>query len=173
VHELVPTATTIALLLNPTNPVQAETQSRDFQAVSRNLGLRLHILHASSERDLDSVFATVVQQRVGALVIGPDAFFSIRVEQLAGLAFRHSVLAIYQFREFAVAGGVMSYGVDLMDLFRQPGVYTGRILKGEKPAELPVQQSTKFELVINMKTAEALGLTVPLTLRGRADELID
>ena len=171
-HELVPTATIMALLVNPTSP-SAETQLRDVQAAARTLGLQLHVLHASTERDLDTVFANLVQLRTGGLVIGADAFFNSRSEQLAALAVRHAVPAIFQFREFAAAGGLMSYGGSLADLYRQSGVYTGRILKGEKPADLPVQQVTKVELIINLKTAKALGLTFPLALLGRADEVIE
>ena len=159
-HELVPTATIIALLVNPTNP-NAETLSRDVQAAARTLGLQLHVLHASTERDFDTVFATLVQLRAGGLVIGADAFFNSRSEQLAALALRHAVPTIYQYREFAAAGGLMSYGGSITDQYRLVGVYTGRILKGEKPADLPVQQATKVELIINLKTAKALGLTVP------------
>jgi putative ABC transport system substrate-binding protein len=171
-RELVPTATIIALLVNPTNLI-AETQSRDLQAAARTLGLRLHVLHASTERDFDTVFATLVQLRAGALLIGTDVLFTNRSEQLAALALRHAVPTISQYREFAAAGGLMSYGGSLTDLYRTVGVYIGRILKGEKPADLPIQQFTKVELIINLKTAKALGLTVPLPLLGRADEVIE
>jgi putative ABC transport system substrate-binding protein len=172
-HELVPTATLIALLVNPTDQNAETTQSRNLQAAAGILGLGLHVLHASTEHEIDAAFATLVQLRAGGLVIGADAFFNSRSEQLAALAVRHAVPAIYQFREFAAAGGLMSYGGSLTDTLRQIGVYTGRILKGEKPGDLPVQQSTKIELVINLKTAKALGLTFPLTLLGRADEVIE
>ena len=171
-RELVPTATTIAVLLNPTNPV-TETRSREVQAAARILGLQLHVLYASTERDFDTAFATLVQLRAGGLVIGPDAFFVSRSEQLAALTVRHAVPTIYQFREFAAAGGLMSYGGSITDAYRLMGVYTGRILKGEKAADLPVQQATKVELALNLKTAKALGLTVPLALLGRADEVIE
>jgi putative ABC transport system substrate-binding protein len=171
-HEAVPTATTIALLVNPTNP-NAETQARDAQAAARILGLGLPVLRASTERDLDAAFATLAQLRAGGLVIGSDPFFNSRREQLAALTVRHAVPTIYGYREFAAAGGLMMYGSSLTDSYRLVGVYTGRILKGEKPADLPVQQSTKVELVINLKTAKALGLTFPLTLLGRADEVIE
>ena len=171
-RELVPAATLIALLVNPTNP-NAETLSRGVQAAARTLGRQLHVLHASSERDFDMVFATLAQLRAGALVIGTDAFFISRSEQLAALTVRHAVPTIFQYREFAVAGGLMSYGGNQTDAYRLVGVYTGRILKGEKPADLPVQQVTKVELIINLKTAKALGLTVPLSLLGRADEVIE
>ena len=160
------------LLVNPTNP-NAGTLSRDLQAAARTLGLQLHVLHASTERDFDTVFATLVQLRAGGLVIGADPFFNSRSEQLAALALRHAVPAIYQYREFAAAGGLMSYGGSLTDAYRLVGVYTGRILKGEKPADLPVQQATKVELIINLKTAKALGLTFPIALLGRADEVIE
>src|SRR5262245_41717650 len=171
-RELVPTATVIALLINPTTPT-AEIQSRNMQAAARNLGLQLHMLHASTEHDFDTAFASLAQLRAGGLVIGADAFFVSRSDQLAALALRHAVPAIYQFRAFAAAGGLMSYGSNLADAYRLAGVYTGRILKGEKPADLPIQQSTKVELIINLKTARALGLTVPLPLSGRADEIIE
>src|SRR5712672_2686780 len=162
-HEVVPTAITIGLLVNPTNP-NAETLSRNLQAAARTLGLQLHVLHASTEHDLDSIFATLAQLRAGGLMIGPDAFFSTRSEQLAALTLRYAMPTITQYREFAAAGGLMSYGSSTADQSRQAGVYTGRILKGEKPAELPVQQETKVELIINLKTFKALGLTVPLSL---------
>jgi putative tryptophan/tyrosine transport system substrate-binding protein len=171
-HQLVPTATLIALLVNPTNPTSAETQSRDMQAAARILGVQLHVLHASTDRDFDTVLATLAQLRAGALVIGADAFFLARNEQLAALAFRHAVPVIFFDRAFAAAGGLMSYGGSTPDAYRLAGVYTGRILRGEKPSDLPVQQSTKVELVINLTTAKALGLTVPETLLATADEVI-
>jgi putative ABC transport system substrate-binding protein len=172
-HELVPTARIIAALINPTNPVLAETLTRDLQTAAHTLGVQLHILHASSEREFDTVFASLAQLRAEGLVIGADALFNSRSEQLAALTIRHAVPAIYQFREFVSAGGLMSYGTTVADTYRPLGVYTGRILKGEKPAELAVQQATKLELIINMKTAMALGITVPLPLVGRADEVIE
>jgi putative tryptophan/tyrosine transport system substrate-binding protein len=172
-HELVPTATIVALLVNPSNTALAETITKELEAAARTLGVQLHVLHASSERELDTAFATLVQLRAGALVIGADALFNSRSEQLAELTIRHRVPAIYQFREFVSTGGLMAYGSTVLDTYRPLGVYTGRILKGEKPAELPVQQATKVELVINMKTAKALGLTVPLPLIGRVDEVIE
>ena len=171
-HEFVPAATVVALLLNPTSPF-AETLSRDFQQAGRILGLRTHVLHASSERDLSSTFADLLQLRVGGLVIGSDVFFNTRSEQLAALTVSHAMPAVYQYREFVAAGGLMSYGGSLEDSCRLAGIYTGRVLKGEKPADLPVQQSTKVELFINLKTAKALGLTAPLSLLGRADGVIE
>jgi putative ABC transport system substrate-binding protein len=172
-REVVPTATVMALLVNPASRVLAETQSRDLQATARTLGLQLHVLHARTDSDFETVFATLGQLRAGGLVIGGEALFTGGSEQLAGLALRHAVPAIYQFREFAVAGGLMSYGANLNDAHRLAGVYTGRILAGQRPADLPVEQSTKFELVINLKTAKALGLTVPPSLLARADEVIE
>ena len=172
-HELVPRASIIALLVNPTNPKLAETLSRDLQAAARTLGLQLHVLHSSTDRDIDTIFATLVQLRAGGLLIANDAFFVNQIDQLAALSVRHAVPTIFQTREFAAAGGLASYGTSLTDLFQRVGVYTGRILKGEKPTDLPVQQATKVELIINLKTAKALGLTVPLTLLGRADEVIE
>jgi len=172
-HELVPTATIVALLVNPTSTALAETTTRELEAAARALGLEFHVLHASSEREIDTAFATLVQLRAGALVIGADALFNSRSEQLAALTIRHRVPAIYQFREFVSAGGLMAYGSTVLDTYRPLGIYTGRILKGEKPAEMPVQQATKVELVINMKTAKAFGLSVPLPLIGRVDEVIE
>jgi len=172
-HELVPTARVFALLVNPTDAAIAETNTRDTQAAASKLGLELHVLNASTERDFDSVFAELIRLRAGGLVIGNGAYFVARNGQLAELAVRHAVPAVHSNREFVAAGGLMSYGSSLADSYRQVGVYTGRILKGEKPAELPVQQATKVEFYINLKTAKALGLNVPNTLIGRADEVIE
>jgi putative ABC transport system substrate-binding protein len=171
-HEVVPTATIMALLVNPGNP-NAETTKRDLQAAARTLGLQLHVLNASNEGDFDAVFARLRQLRAGGLVIGGDVFFTGRSEQLAALTLRHAVPSIYQPRAFVAAGGLMTYGAIATEAYRQVGVYTGRILKGEKPTDLPVQQATKVELIINLKTAQTLGLTFPLSLLGRADEVIE
>jgi len=171
-HQLVPTASIMAALVNPTFP-GSEIQSKDLLAAARKLGLQLHLLHASTEHDFDTVFATMVQLRAGALVVGPDAFFFSRRDQIAELAARHAMPAIYSLREFPAAGGLMSYGGSVTDGYRQVGIYVGRILKGEQPSNLPVTQPTKFELVINRKTAKALGLDVPLTLQAAADEVIE
>ncbi len=172
-HEVIPTATIMALLVNPTSPNLSDADLREEQAAARTLGLKLHVLHASTERDLDAVFASFVHLRAGGLVIGTDSFFNTRKEQLAALSVHHQVPTIHQYREFASAGGLMSYGTDTSDLSRQVGVYTGRILKGEKPAEMPIQQATKVELIINLKTAKALGITFPPALLARADEVIE
>jgi ABC-type uncharacterized transport system substrate-binding protein len=172
-HELVPTATIMAALVNPTNPTNAEVLSRDLQATARLLGLQLHLLHASSDADIDAVFATLTELRAAGLVIGTDAVFTSRDEKLAALGLRYRIPTIYQWREFVAAGGLMSYGGSFADSYRLAGVYTGRILKGEKPADLPVQQATKLELFINLKTATALGITVPPTLLALADEVIE
>jgi putative ABC transport system substrate-binding protein len=171
-REMMPAATTIALLVNPTNPI-AEAQSRDAQATAHTLGLQLHVLHASTERDFNTVFSTLTQLRAGALVISADLFFTARSEQLAALTLRHAVPTISsEGREFVLAGGLMSYGGSLTDSYRLAGVYAGRILKGDKPADLPVQQAVKVEMAINLKTANALGLTIPETLLATADEVI-
>jgi putative ABC transport system substrate-binding protein len=172
-HELVPTATVMALLVNPTEPALAETTTRTLQAAAHGLGLELHVLNASTERDFDAVFAKVIQLGAGGLAIGPDPFFTTRQEQLAALAVRHAVPTVYAFREFVAAGGLASYGGAIIDAYRLTGVYAARILKGEKPADLPVQQATRVELYINLKTAKTLGITVPLPLSGRADEVIE
>jgi ABC-type uncharacterized transport system substrate-binding protein len=171
-HELLPAATTIGLLLNPTN-AGAEIQSKDLPAAARTLGLQLRIVHASTAHDFDPAFATLSQARAGGLVIGTDGFLVSQSAQLAALAVRHALPAIFQYRAFVTAGGLMSYGGSVTDSYRLSGVYTGRILKGEKPADLPVQQATKVELIINLKTARTLGLTFPITLLGRADEAIE
>jgi len=172
-REVVPKATVIALLVNPTSREITESVSKDLQLTVWSLGLQLHILEASTDRDFDTVFATLARLRAGALVIAPDAFFISRNEQLGALTARHGVPAITQFREFAVAGGLMSYGGSFTEPTRQVGIYTGRILKGEKPQNLPVQQTTKVELVINLRTAKALGVTVPQSVQNRADEVIE
>jgi putative ABC transport system substrate-binding protein len=172
-HELVPTATIVALLINPTNTTLAKALTKALQTAAGALGLQLHVLHASSEREFDTAFAKLVELRAGALVIGVDALFNSRSEQLAALTLRHRVPAIYQWREFVSAGGLISYGTNVADTYRPLGVYAGQILKGKKPVAVPVQQATRVELIINMKTARALGLTVPLSLLGRADEVIE
>jgi putative ABC transport system substrate-binding protein len=171
--ELVPTATVVALLVNPTNPTNADTLVRELQAAARIRGVELHVLHASTESDLDTVFETLPRLRAGALVIGADPFFNSRPQRLAALAARHAVPTMYPFREYAVAGGLVSYGDSITEPYGLVGAYAARILKGEKPADLPVQQSTKVELFINLKTANALGLTVPLPLLARAEEIIE
>jgi putative tryptophan/tyrosine transport system substrate-binding protein len=171
-RELLPTGSDIALLVNPAAPT-TQAQSQELQAAARKLGLQLHILNASTERDLDAVFESLVQLHVGGLVIGVDPLFSDKTERLATLALRRGVPSIHSIREFAAAGGLMAYGSSNTDNYRLAGVYTGRILKGEKPADLPVQQATKLELILNLKTAKALGLTVPLSLLARADEVIE
>jgi len=172
-HELLPAARVMALLVNPTDPTLAETTVREMLAPAHTLGLEFHVLNASSERDFDGVFAKLIELRAGALVIGGEALFTSHSEQLAVLAVRRGVPAVYKGREFAAAGGLMSYGSDIADAYRLAGNYTGRILKGDKPADLPVQEATKVELYINLKTAKALGITFPLTLLGRADEVIE
>ena len=172
-HELIPTTSLMALLLDPTDPTNADTQSTSVLSAAQRLGLKVHVLNASSERDFDRVFASVMQLRAGGLVIGAHGFFTARSEQLGALAARHAVPAAYENREFVAAGGLVSYGGGISDAYRLAGVYAARILKGEKPAELPVQQSTKVEMFLNLKAAKALGITVPLPLLGRADEVIE
>jgi putative ABC transport system substrate-binding protein len=170
--ELVPQAGVIALLVNP-NSALAERIMRDVQEAARAKGVQLHILKAGSESEIDAAFATLVQLHAGALVVGADPFFLTRRDQLVALASRHAVPAIYEWREFAAAGGLISYGSSLTAVYLQVGIYAGKILKGAKPADLPVQQPTTFELVVNLKTAEALGLTVPPSILARADEVIE
>jgi putative ABC transport system substrate-binding protein len=171
-HELVPAAKVLALLDNPTNPA-AEFISRDAQAAADTIGLQLHVLHVSAARDFETAFANLRQLGAGALVISPDSLFNSQNGQLAALALRHAMPTTSAFRAYPAAGGLMSYGGSVTDQGRQAGVYTGRILKGEKPVDLPVLRVTKVELVINLKTAKALGLSVPLPLLGRADEVIE
>jgi putative tryptophan/tyrosine transport system substrate-binding protein len=171
-HELVPTATAIALLVNPANP-NAETLAKDLEAAARTLGLDLNVLRASADRDFDTVFAKMAQLHAGGLVIGGDPFFVTRSERFARLALRHAVPAIYQYREFVAAGGLMSYSGSFTGGYHLVGLYAGRILKGEKPADLPVQQYSKVELIINLQTARLLGLTVPPSMLAIADEVIE
>ena len=170
-HELVPGATIVALLINPMNP-RAAVQAREAQMAGRALGQEIHILNASTESEIDIAFAGFGQVRAAALVLVNDALFNSRLDQLAAMASRHAVPTISPWREFAVAGGLMSYGLNQPELYRLAAIYVGRILKGENPADLPVQQSTKVALLVTLKTAKALGLTVPLSVLGRADEII-
>jgi putative ABC transport system substrate-binding protein len=172
VRDLLPSATVVGFLVNPTNPA-SQSQTRDAQVAAGALGLKLLVFNAKNEGEIDAAFTSLVEQRVNAVVVGADGYFSNRRDQLVRLAARHAIPAIYSLRELAIAGGLMSYGTDITDALRLAGVYAGRILKGEKPADLPVQQTVKFELVINLKTARALGLTVPATLLARADEVIE
>jgi putative ABC transport system substrate-binding protein len=171
-HELVPATALTAAPINSTNP-SAERQSRDLREAALALGLNLHILNASTDSELETAFSTILQSKVGALVMGPDPFLLGRAKQLAAWTLRYRVPAAFQYREFAAAGGLLSYGASVTDMYQKVGVYIARILKGEKPADLPVQQATKIELIINLKTAKALGITVPITLLGRADEVIE
>jgi len=171
-HEVVPKAAIIGYLINPNNATSANL-SRQIQAAERAIGQRVHILNVSGENDFEPAFATLDQIRAGGLCVQGDTFFNSRREQLVALAAHHSIPTVYAFRDYAAAGGLMSYGTSLRDAYRQVGVYAGRILNGEKPADLPVQLSVKVELAINMSTAKALGLTFPITLLGRADEVIE
>jgi len=172
-HELVPTARVMALLVNQNNFSLAEAETSELQSAAHTLGLELHVLNANTEADFDAALANVIKSGAGGLVIATDVLFTSHSAQLAMLATRYAVPAVYKGREFAAAGGLMSYGSDIKDSYRLAGVYTGRVLKGEKPADLPVQQATKIELIINLKTAKALGITFPLSLLGRADEVIE
>jgi len=172
-HELLPTARVMALLVNPTDPGLAEPQSREVRSAAQTLGLELHVLNASTEREFEAAFAKLIELRASGLVIGGDAFFTSHSKQLAALAARYRVPTVYQQRMFAAAGGLMSYGSNVTETHRLVGLYAGRILKGDKPADLPVQQATNIELYINLKTAKALGISVPLPLSGRADELFE
>ena len=171
-HGAVPSATAIGLLLDPTNP-NSEVQSRNAQDAARRLGLELPVLHASTVQDFDAVFAQLREMRAGALIIGQDVFFNAEIARLAALTLRHGVPATYPQQEFAAAGGLMSYGANRNDVWRQAGIQVARVLKGEKPADLPVVQPTKFELTINLKTAKALGLTMPPSLLAGADAVIE
>jgi putative ABC transport system substrate-binding protein len=172
-HQLLPTVNVMALLVNPADRALAQSQAREVLSAARRLGLELHVLNASSDRDFDTVFADLKRLRVGGLVIGAGSVFVRETDKLAALTVRHSVPAIYENRNFAAAGGLMSYGSDILDNYRLVGVYTGRVLKGENPAELPVMQPTKFELVINLKTAKVFGLNVPQALLATASEVIE
>jgi len=172
-HELIPAATVIAALLNPANADRYENLTSELNAAAAAMGLQIKILRARADSDFDGVFATLLQLRAAGLVIGTDAFFNSRTRELAALALRHAVPTIYQYRDFAATGGLISYGGSGTDTYRQAGVYAGRILKGERPADLPVQESAKVELFINTKTAKTLGIAIPLTLLGRADEVIE
>jgi putative ABC transport system substrate-binding protein len=172
-HELLPTTNVMALLINPADRALAQSQVREVLSAARNRGVKLHVLNASSERDFDGIFADVKRLRAGGLVIGAGSVFIRGLNKLAALTIQHGVPAIYLYRDFPVAGGLMSYGSDILDSYRLTGIYTARVLKGENPAELPVVQATKFELVINLKTAKALGLEVPATVLARADEVIE
>src|SRR5262245_37769447 len=172
-HELLPTAKVMALLLNTDDRALAQAQAREVLSGARNRGLQLHVLNVRHEGDSDAVFADIKRLRVSGIVIGPGSVFVRDINKLATLTIRHAVPAIYQLRDFPAAGGLMSYGTDILDSYRLAGIYTARVLKGENPAELPVVQATKFELVINLKTAKALGISVPPSMQARADEMIE
>jgi putative tryptophan/tyrosine transport system substrate-binding protein len=170
--ELVPAAAVIAYLVNPSNP-SAEIYSKEAVTAANGLGIQVHVLNASTERDLDEAFASLEKLGAGGLVVMGEPFFDSQRDRIVALSARYSIAAIYTFREYVVAGGLMSYGTSLPDLYRQAAIYAGRVLKGEKPADLPVMQPTKFELVLNLKIAKALGLTVPVALQVAADEVIE
>ena len=173
-HQMVPAATAIAALVNPTNPTLAEPATKEVQAAGRTLGLKMiHIIQAGTERDIDAAFATLFQLGAGALVVCPDTFFTSRRDQIAALAIRHAIPVIYHLRELPAAGGLMSYGPSATEGYRRVGIYAARILKGERPGDLPVQRATKFDLVINLTTAKVLGLEVPFYLQQLADEVIE
>jgi putative ABC transport system substrate-binding protein len=171
-HELLPTTAVVGLLVNPTNPI-TEAETRNLRDGAHRLGLQVHVVRASTPSEIDAVFRTLVELQASALLVSSDTFFTSQRTQIVALATGRAMPAIYVWREFAEAGGLMSYGTDLADTYRQTAIYTGKILKGAKPADLPVQQAVKLELVINLKTAKALGLTIPLTLLARADEVIE
>ena len=171
-HELLRTSAAVALLVNPNNP-HTEPETKVVQDAARSLGLQLHVLDASTEGEIDTAFGKLIELRAGGLLVSVDAFLTSQRDQIVALAARHAVPAIYGVREFATAGGLMSYGTDVADAYRQVGIYAGKILKGAKPADLPVQQVARVEFVINLKTAKTLGLTFPITLLGRADEVIE
>jgi putative ABC transport system substrate-binding protein len=170
---LVPTAAVVALLVNPTNLAATESETRSLEDATRSLRLQLQILPASTASEIDAAFGALVKLKAGALVVSGDPFFTNQRAQIVALAARHAIPAIYIWREFATAGGLMSYGANLADMHRLAGIYTGKILRGAQPGDLPVEQLTKVELVINLKTAKTLGLAIPLTLSGRADEVIE
>ena len=172
-HEIIPTATTFALLINPSNPTLAEPTTRDIRASARTLGVQLHVVSATTDNEVEHAFASLAKLGVGGLVIGTDPFFTGIREHLAALAARYRIPAIYSLREYAEAGGLMSYGASIRGAYRQTGTYVGRILKGEQPAQLPVLQPTRFELVINLKTAKVLGLAIPRSLLATADDVIE
>jgi ABC-type uncharacterized transport system substrate-binding protein len=172
-HELLPTASVMALLVNPADRAIAQVQAREVLSAARKRGLKLHVLNVGSERDFDAVFADLKRLHVEGIVIGAGLVFLRGVKKLAALTVRHAVPAIYLYRDFPAAGGLMSYGSDILDSYRLAGTYAGRVLKGENPAELPVLQATKFELIINLSTAKALGINVPPSMQARADEMIE
>jgi putative ABC transport system substrate-binding protein len=172
-YEMVPAAKIVALLVDPTDPAVSEKTIQGAQAAARSLGLELHVLNVSTEHEIDVVFAKIDQLQAGGLLVSGGQFFNSRIKQIAALARQHTIPTIFPYRDLAAAGGLMSYGTSITDAYRLAGTYTGRILQGEKPADLPVQQATKVELIINVETAKALGITIPLSLVGRADEVIE